>query len=52
MTPFVIVEIGGMTQVLASCAGNIGGMVIGGWERTKVVSSTLVFIESSCQQFE
>ena len=52
MTLLVTVEKGGMTQVLASRAGNVRGMVIGVWERTKVVSSTLVFIKSSCQQFE
>ena len=52
MILLVTVETGGMTQVLASHAGNVGGMVIGCWEGTKVVSSTLVFIESSCQQFE
>ena len=32
-----------MTQALASRAGNVGGMVIGGWEETRVVSSLLVF---------
>ena len=52
MTFLFIVEIGDMTQVLASRAGNVGGINIGGWDRTKVVSSMLVFIESSCQQFE
>ena len=43
MTLLVTVETGGMTQVLASRAGNVGGMVIGGWEETRVVSSPLVF---------
>ena len=52
MTFLFIVETGDMTQVLASRAGNVGGIDIGGWDRTKVVSSMLVFIESSCQQFE
>ena len=32
-----------MTQVLASHAGNVGGIDIGGWDETKVVSSPLVF---------
>ena len=52
MTLFITVEISGMTQVLASHAGNIGGMFIGGWEGTKVISNTHMFIKSSCQQFE
>ena len=30
MTLLVIIETGGMTQALASRAGNLGGMVIGG----------------------
>ena len=39
-----------MTQVFESptgSSGNVGGIVLGGWDRTKVVLSTLVFIE--CQ---
>ena len=43
MTFFVTVETGDMTQVLASRAGNVGGIEIGGWDETKVVSSPLVF---------
>ena len=43
VTLLVIVETGDMTQVLASRAGNIGRMVMGGWEETGVVSSPLVF---------
>ena len=43
MTFLFTVETGGMTQALTSRAGNVGGMVIGGWERTRVVSSPLVF---------
>ena len=43
MTLLVTVETGGMTQAQASRAGNIGGIVIGGWEGIRVVSSLLVF---------
>ena len=43
MTLLDTVETGGMTQALASRAGNVGGMVIGGWEGTRVVSSPRVF---------
>ena len=43
MTLLVIVETGNMTQVLASRAGNVGGIDLGGWGGTKVVSSPLVF---------
>ena len=43
MTLLVTVETGGMTQALASRAGNVGGMVIGGWKGTRVVSSPLMF---------
>ena len=32
-----------MSQVLASRAGNVGGIDIGGWGGTRVVSSPLVF---------
>ena len=32
-----------MTQVLISRAGNVGGIDIGGWDETKVVSNSLVF---------
>ena len=32
-----------MTQVLASRAGNVGGIDIGSWGKTRVVSSPLVF---------
>ena len=49
MTLLVTVETGGMTQVLASRAGNIGGMVIGGWEGTRVFQARSC---SPCQQFE
>ena len=55
MTLFVTVETGDVTQVFESpigSANNVGGIDLGGWDRTKVVSSTLVFIESLCQQFE
>ena len=55
VTLLVIVETGDMTQVFESpigSAGNVGGIDLVGWDRTKVVSSPLVFIESSCQQFE
>ena len=51
VTLLVTVETGDMTQVFESpigSAGNVGGIDLGGWDRTKVVSSTLVFIESSC----
>ena len=44
-----------MTQVFESpigSTGNVGGIDLGGWDRTKVVSSTLVFIELLCQHFE
>ena len=45
MILLVTVEIGDMTQVLASCAGNVGSINIdlGDWDRTRVVSSPLVF---------
>ena len=43
MTLLVTVETSNMTQVLASCAGNIGGIDLGGWGRTRVISSPLVF---------
>ena len=43
MTFLVIVETGNMTQVLASRAGNIRGIDVGGWGGTKVVLSPLVF---------
>ena len=55
MTLLVIVETDDMTQVFESpigSAGNVRGIDLGGWDRTKVVSSMLVFIESSCQQFK
>ena len=43
MTFLVTIETGDMTQVLASHAGNVGKMVMGGWEGTGVVSNPLVF---------
>ena len=43
MTLLDTVETGDMTQALASRAGNVGGIVMGGWEGTGVVSSPLVF---------
>ena len=43
MTLFITIETSGMTQALASHAAIIGGMVIDGWEGTRVVSSPLVF---------
>ena len=43
MTLLVTVETGDMTQVLASRAGNVGGIDIGGWDGTRVVLSPLVF---------
>ena len=43
MTLLVTIETGGMTQALASRAGNIEGIVIGGWGKTRIVSSPLVF---------
>ena len=43
MILLVTVETGDMTQVLASRAGNVGGMVMSGLEGTGVVSSPLVF---------
>ena len=43
MTLLVRVETGDMTQVLASRAGNVGGIDIGGWDGTRVVLSPLVF---------
>ena len=43
MTFLGTVETGDMTQVLASRAGNVGGIDIGAWGRTRVVSSPLVF---------
>ena len=43
MTLLVTVETGNMTQVLASRAGNVGGIDLGGWGGTRVVSSPLVF---------
>ena len=55
VTFLVTVETGDMTQVFESpigSAGNVRGIDLGGWDRTKVVLSTLVFIESLCQQFE
>ena len=55
VTLLVTVKTGDMTRVFESAigsAGNVGGIDLGGWDRTKVVSSTLVFIESLCQQFE
>ena len=45
MTLLVRVEAGDMTQVFESSigsAGNVGGFDLGGWDRTKVVSSPLV----------
>ena len=49
---FVREEAGDMIQLLASRADNIWGSNIGGWGRTGVVSSPLVFTVSSCQYFE
>ena len=43
MTFLVTVEIGDMTQVLASRASNVGGIGLGGWEGTRIVLSPLVF---------
>ena len=43
VTLLVTVETSDMTQVLASRAGNVGGIDIGGWGRTRVVLSPLVF---------
>ena len=43
MTLLIIVQTGNMTQSLASCPGNVGGIDLGGWGRTRVVSSPLVF---------
>ena len=43
MTLLVTIETGDMTQVFASRAGNVGGIDIGGWSGTRVVSSPLVF---------
>ena len=43
MTFLVTVETGNMTQVLASRAGNVGDIDLGGWDGTRVVSSPLVF---------
>ena len=42
MTLLVTVETGDMTQVLASRAGNVGAIDIGGWGRTRVVLSPLL----------
>ena len=39
----VIVVTDVMTQVLANRAGNVGGIDIGGWDRSRVVLSPLVF---------
>ena len=55
MAVLVRMEVGDMTQVFESpigSAGNAGGFDLGGWDRTKVVSNTLVFIESLYQQFK
>ena len=43
MILLVIVETGNMTQVLVSRAGNVGDIDLGGWGRTRVVLSLLVF---------
>ena len=43
MTFLDIVETGCMTQALASRSSNVRGMVIGGWEGIRVVSSPLIF---------
>ena len=43
MTLLVTVETGNMTQVLTSRPGNVGGIDLGGWDTTRVVSSLLVF---------
>ena len=48
MTFLVTVEASDMTQVLASRAGNVGGMDTGGWGGTRVVSSPLVFQTTLC----
>ena len=48
MTLLVLVETGDMTQVLASRAGNVGGIDIGVRDRTRVVLSPLVFTVSLC----
>ena len=43
MTFLVAVETDDMTQVIASRAGNVGGIDLGSWGGTRVVSSPLVF---------
>ena len=43
MILLVTVETGDITQVLASRAGNVEGIDIGGWGKTRVVSSPLMF---------
>ena len=48
MALFVTVEIGEMTQVLASRAGNVGSMDIGSWDR---VFLGLLMIEATLLLF-
>ena len=43
MTLLVTVETGNMSQVLATRAGNVGDIDLGGWGGTRVISSPLVF---------
>ena len=43
MTLLVTVETDNMTQLLASRAGNVEDIDLGGWGRSKVISSPLVF---------
>ena len=52
VTLLVTVETGDMTQVFESpigSAGNVGGIDLGGWDRTRVFQARLY---SPCQQFD